>query len=54
MNRFRPNFVVEGCNPYAEDGWSHVRIGGVPFRVAEACPRCAITTTDQQTGTRGK
>jgi uncharacterized protein len=54
MDRFRPNFVVRGCNPYAEDEWGHVRIGGVPFRVAEACPRCAITTTDQKTGTRGK
>ena len=54
MNRFRPNFVVRGCNPYAEDEWGRIRIGDVPFRVAEACPRCAITTTDQETGTRGK
>jgi uncharacterized protein YcbX len=54
MNRFRPNFVVRGCLPYAEDGWDRLRIGGVSFRVAEACPRCAITTTDQATGERGK
>jgi uncharacterized protein YcbX len=54
MNRFRPNFVVRGCGPYAEDGWGRVRIGGVPFRVAEGCPRCAITTTDQKTAARGK
>jgi uncharacterized protein len=54
MNRFRPNFVLEGCEPYAEDGWGRLRIGTVPFRVAEACPRCAITTVDQRTGTRGK
>jgi uncharacterized protein YcbX len=54
MNRFRPNFVVKGCGPYAEDGWSRLRIGSVPFRVAEPCPRCAITTVDQETGTRGK
>jgi MOSC domain-containing protein len=54
MNRFRPNFVVEGCCPYAEDGWGRLRIGDVSFRVAEACPRCAITTTDQVTGERGK
>ena len=39
MNRFRPNFVVKGCGPYAEDGWSRLRIGSVPFRVAEPCPR---------------
>jgi uncharacterized protein YcbX len=54
MNRFRPNFVVRGCTPYAEDGWSGVRIGSVPFRVAEPCPRCAITTVDQNTGVPGK
>jgi uncharacterized protein len=54
MNRFRPNLVVRGCGPYAEDGWSRVKIGNVPFRVAEPCPRCAITTVDQNTGTPGK
>jgi uncharacterized protein len=54
MNRFRPNFVIRGCGPYAEDGWSRLTIGGIPFRVAEPCPRCAITTVDQRTGTRGK
>ena len=54
MNRFRPNFVVRGCPPYAEDGWSRLRIGNVPFRVAEPCPRCAITTVDQTTGVPGK
>ena len=54
MNRFRPNFVVRGCDAYAEDGWGRLQIGDVPFRVAEACPRCAITTTDQETGERGK
>jgi uncharacterized protein len=54
MNRFRPNFVLRGCKPYAEDGWGRLKIGTVPFRVAEACPRCAITTVDQRTGTRGK
>ncbi|HET7270562.1 MAG TPA: MOSC N-terminal beta barrel domain-containing protein [Rubrobacter sp.] len=54
MNRFRPNFVVRGCGPYAEDGWSRLRIGKVPFRVAEPCPRCAITTVDQNTGVPGK
>jgi len=54
MNRFRPNFVARGCEPYAEDGWGRLRIGDVTFRVAEGCPRCAITTVDQRTGVRGK
>lgn len=31
-----------------------VRVGSVPFRVAEPCARCTITTVDQGTGARGK
>ena len=54
MDRFRPNLVVRGCEPYAEDGWGHVRIGAVPFRAAEPCTRCAVVTVDQKTGSRGK
>lgn len=54
VDRFRPNIVVGGCEPYEEDLWGRVSIGGVPFRVAKPCARCAITTTDQQTGERGK
>ena len=54
MNRFRPNIVVEGCEPHAEDGWSCVTIGEVSFRVVKPCARCVITTTDQLTGARGR
>ena len=53
MNRFRPNLVVTGFEPWAEDRWRRVRIGDVPFRVAEPCGRCLVTTTDQVTGVRG-
>ena len=53
MNRFRPNLVVTGFEPWAEDQWRRVRIGDVPFRVAEPCGRCLVTTTDQDTGVRG-
>ncbi|MGP3981760.1 MOSC domain-containing protein [Streptomyces sp. KR80] len=54
MNRFRPNVVVDGTAPWAEDDWSRLRIGEVPFRVAKPCSRCVITTTDQRTAERGK
>ena len=54
MNRFRPNLVVRGCGPYAEDGWGEMRVGDAVFRVAEPCPRCAITTVNQDSGERGK
>ena len=29
MNRFRPNVTVDGCEPFAEDGWGAVVFGGV-------------------------
>jgi uncharacterized protein YcbX len=54
VDRFRPNLVVGGCEPYAEDGWERIRIGDVPFRVAKSCARCVITTVDQRTGIKGK
>lgn len=54
MNRFRPNVVVEGTAPWAEDGWKRIAIGEVAFRVVKPCGRCVITTTDQRTAERGK
>ncbi len=54
MNRFRPNVVVTGCPPFAEDDWRQIRIGDVLFEVAKPCERCATTTVDQATGVRGK
>ena len=52
MNRFRPNVVVSGFEPWAEDGWRGIRIGEVSFRVPKPCDRCVVTTTDQATGER--
>jgi uncharacterized protein YcbX len=54
MNRFRPNAVVTGTAPWAEDDWNRVAIGDVTFRVAKMCGRCVVTTTDQRTGARGR
>lgn len=50
MNRFRPNLVVTGAEPYAEDGWKDVRIGDAVLRGAKPCGRCQVTTTNQTTG----
>ncbi|MFI8461404.1 MOSC domain-containing protein [Kitasatospora sp. NPDC085464] len=52
MERFRPNVVVTGSAPWAEDGWRRIRIGGLTFKVVKPCGRCVITTTDQETGER--
>jgi MOSC domain-containing protein len=54
MNRFRPNLVVSGTEPFAEDGWREIRIGGLPLRPVKPCGRCVVTTTDQETGERGQ
>ncbi|MEU9265730.1 MOSC N-terminal beta barrel domain-containing protein [Streptomyces sp. NPDC048251] len=54
MNRFRPNLVLAGTDPWAEDDWSRIVVGEVGFRVAKPCGRCVVTTTDQGTATRGK
>ncbi len=50
MERFRPNVVVEGAAPFAEDGWKRLHIGTATFRVATRCVRCAITTVDPERG----
>ncbi|MEV5313865.1 MOSC N-terminal beta barrel domain-containing protein [Streptomyces sp. NPDC052610] len=54
MNRFRPNLVVAGTAPWAEDGWSRLAVGDVEFRVAKPCGRCVVTTTDQTSAERGR
>ncbi|MFJ8595812.1 MOSC domain-containing protein [Streptomyces sp. NPDC093598] len=54
MDRFRPNVVVAGTPAWAEDGWSLLAVGEVRFRVAKPCGRCVVTTTDQDTGERGR
>ncbi|MFJ8884883.1 MOSC domain-containing protein [Streptomyces sp. NPDC102402] len=54
MDRFRPNVVVEGTAPWAEDDWKRITIGEVVFRVVKPCGRCVITTTDQRTAERGR
>ncbi|MCS7070738.1 MAG: MOSC domain-containing protein, partial [Anaerolinea sp.] len=50
MQRFRPNVVVSGGEPFAEDGWRRVLLDGVPFDVVKPCARCVMTTVDPLTG----
>jgi uncharacterized protein YcbX len=50
MDRFRPNLVVEGGVPFAEDQHERVRIGALGFRMPKRCSRCQVTTVDQTTG----
>lgn len=54
MDRFRPNLVVKGCEPFAEDTWNRIRAGGVELAVVKPCARCVVTTIDKNTLERSK
>jgi len=53
LDRFRPNLVIAGAEPFAEDAWRRIRIGDVEFAVVKPCARCVTITVDQVTGERG-
>lgn len=53
MNRFRPNVVVAGLEPYDEDHLDTIAADGVVLKLVKPCTRCQIPTTDQQTAVRG-
>jgi len=52
MLRFRPNLVIAGTAPHAEDQWRRIRVGSVEFEVSRACTRCVFTTVDFERGER--
>ncbi len=55
MARFRPNIVIDGADPWADDFWKRIRIGDVEIDLVKPCDRCVVTTKDQSTGaTMGK
>ena len=54
MKRFRPNIVVSGAEPYAEDRWGRLRVGDVAIAVVKPCARCAVTTVNPVTAEKGK
>jgi hypothetical protein len=52
MERFRPNLVLSGAAPWAEDGLRELRVGDVTFAARKPCARCVVTTVDPDTGHR--
>ena len=54
MNRFRPNIVIKGCEPFEEDTWNRIRIGDVELAVVKPCARCVVTTIDKETLEKSK
>jgi uncharacterized protein YcbX len=54
MRRFRPNLLISGGEPYAEDGFARFRVGELSFRGVKRCERCVVTTIDPETGEQSK
>lgn len=54
MNRFRPNIVFEGGDPYNEDHMNNIRINGIDMYGVKLCARCVMTTIDQETLAKSK
>jgi uncharacterized protein len=52
IGRFRPNLVIDGLEPFAEDHIDTLVIGPVTLRLVKPCTRCIVTSTDQETGER--
>lgn len=54
MQRFRPNLVVDSDEPFAEDRWRTLTIGGVRLRNVKRGERCVMTTVDLDSLQTGK
>ena len=50
MSRFRPNIVIDGAQPWAEDSWKQIKIGNVIIDCVKPCTRCIMTTLDPMSG----
>ncbi|GGB92419.1 MOSC domain-containing protein [Dyadobacter sediminis] len=53
MARFRPNFVITGTKPFAEDEWKSITIGNATFEIVKPCARCIMTTINPATAEKG-
>jgi len=52
MNRFRPNIVIRGLEPFAEHRAEVVAGGDWGLRLTDPCERCIVTTINQETALR--
>ncbi len=53
MERFRPNLVITGTAPHAEDTWDKIQIRSVQLAVVKPCARCSIVLVDPATAQSG-
>jgi uncharacterized protein YcbX len=53
MDRFRPNLVVIGTDPFEEDYTASFQAGAILIAPVKPCARCPIPAIDQATGIPG-
>lgn len=58
IERFRPNIVIEGDEPWSEDVWKTIKLGGekdsIVIDVAARCARCQVPNVDPETAVKNK
>ena len=52
INRFRPNMVFTGADPYMEDVMEQFTINNIIFFGVKLCARCTIPTINQDDGSK--
>jgi len=52
MERFRPNIVVAGCPPFAEDSWREITVGDIKLSLVKPCSRCIIPSINPSNGSK--
>lgn len=53
INRFRPNILVDGCEPFSEDLWKEIKIENLTFHGVKLCARCKVPTINQENANLG-
>ncbi|XP_023224733.1 uncharacterized protein LOC111625744 [Centruroides sculpturatus] len=49
---FRPNIVIDECNPFEEDKWKYLKIGKKAVLIRTVpCERCSVTKINPEDGT---
>jgi uncharacterized protein len=53
MEHFRPNLVISGAAPHAEDSWERMQIGSAQLAIVKPCARCSTVLVDPSTAEVG-
>ena len=54
IKNFRPNIIITGGKPYAEDDWRRIKIGNAEYDVSCRTTRCLMPNVDQSTGKKNR